>query len=101
MLKISFKNVFQKNVSITIFIIGVKNVALIPIRDARGNRTLDFQLSDDGVHPNAGGCRFRRAPSIVSGVGVSKHDPVCPVLESNFKNVFQKNVSITIFVFGV
>ena len=37
------------------------------IRGARGNRTLDFRLSDDIVHPNGGGCRFRRAPRIVSG----------------------------------
>ena len=67
MIKISFKNVSQKNVSITIFVFDVKNVDLIPIRDARGNRTLDIQLSDDGVHPNAGWCRFLRAPRIVSG----------------------------------
>ena len=69
MIRISFKNVSQKNVSITIFIVGVKNVVLIPFRDARGNLTLDFRLSDDIVHPNGGGCRFRRAPRIVSGSG--------------------------------
>ena len=28
--------------------------ARIPIRGARGNRTLDFQLSDDRIHPKAG-----------------------------------------------
>ena len=55
MIKISFKNVSQKNVSITIFIVGVENVDLIPIRDARGNRTLDFRLSDDIVIRMVGG----------------------------------------------
>ena len=49
---------------------------LIPIRGARGNRTLDFQLSDDRIHPKAG-CRSRHALPIESVVGVYTSVPVC------------------------
>ena len=54
-LKLRFKNVFQKNVSITLCIFGVETVGQVPIRGVLWVRTLDFQLSDDRVHPNAGG----------------------------------------------
>ena len=100
-LKLRFKNVFQKNVSITLCIFGVETVGQIPIRGVLWVRTLDFQLSDDRVHPNAGGCRFQCATRNGSGVGVSTHDPVSIILKLRFKNVFQKNVSITIFVIEV
>ena len=63
--------------------------------------TFGFDTRNSSFRKGEPGCRFRRAPRIVSRVGVSRHGPVCLVLKLRFKNVFQKNVSITLCIFGV
>ena len=44
MLKPHFKNVFQKNVSITLCIFGVETVGQVPIRGVLWVRTQDFSF---------------------------------------------------------